>query len=73
MLGGMTTWASRISDLRSTGLTLGEIGALVGLAASSVSDIEQERTAEPRGEAALKLYELHRSKFSTPVTKRKTG
>jgi transcriptional regulator with XRE-family HTH domain len=72
MLGGMTNWASRISDLRSTGLTLAEIGALVGLAPSSVSDIEQERTSEPRGEAAIKLYELHRSKFSD-VTRRKTG
>jgi|GEM_PF-2229762 Helix-turn-helix. len=60
----MTTWASRISDLRAKGMTLAEIGALIGLAPSSVSDIEQGRTATPRGDAAVKLYELHRSVIS---------
>ncbi len=55
----MKTWSSRISDLRADGLTLGEIGELVGLSPSAVSDIEQERTDSPRGDAALKLDALH--------------
>ena len=53
-------------------MTLAEIGELVGLAASSVSDIEMGRTAEPRGDAALKLYELHKSKASD-LSNRKGG
>jgi transcriptional regulator with XRE-family HTH domain len=70
MLLPMTTWASRVSDLRSIGMTLAEIGSLVGLAPSTVSDIEQRRTAEPRGDAAVALYELHKSK-SSDFTSRK--
>ena len=71
-----TTWASRISDLRSTGMTLSEIGELIGLAASSVSDIEQGRTAAPSGDAAVKLHVLHGSTCSetavpSTVAKRK--
>lgn len=63
MLGPMaTTWASRISELRSTGMTLAEIGDLIGLAASSVSDIEQGRTSAPSGDAAIKLHSLHRER-----------
>lgn len=56
----MTTWAERIEQLRAIGMTLAEIGEQVGLATSSVSDIEQGRTASPRGDAAMKLHELHR-------------
>jgi transcriptional regulator with XRE-family HTH domain len=72
----MTTWASRITDLRVTGLTLAEIGERIGLAASSVSDIEQQRTSEPKGGAALKLVSLHESlcsKASPRATRRKAG
>jgi transcriptional regulator with XRE-family HTH domain len=47
-------------------MTLSEIGSKIGLAPSSVSDIEQGRTLAPTGEAALKLDSLHRSSVSTP-------
>lgn len=52
-------------------MTLSEIGQLVGLAPSSVSDIELKRTAEPRGDAALRLNELHKSRCGVDETKRK--
>ena len=58
----MTTWASRISDLLKKGMTLSEIGAEVGLTQSSLSDIKSGRSKEPRGDAAVKLHELHKSK-----------
>lgn len=56
-------WGSIITDLRGkSGMTLAEIGTAVGLSQSAVSDIEQGRTSEPRGEAALRLYSLHRER-----------
>lgn len=58
----MTTWASRIHDLRATGMTYAAIGEAIGMATSSVSDIANGHTKEPGGDAALKLHELHRSK-----------
>jgi transcriptional regulator with XRE-family HTH domain len=66
----MDTWASRIVDLRSTGLTLAEIGAECGLSPSGVSDIEQGRTSEPRGDAAVKLHEMHKKLCRASTRKR---
>ena len=60
----MTTWASRIKDLRASGLNLAEIGEAVGLAPTSVSDIEQGRSRSPRGEAALRIFHLHEERCS---------
>lgn len=40
-------------------MTLAEIGAEVGLSTSSVCDIANRRTESPRGDAAMKLHELH--------------
>jgi len=45
-------------------MTLAEIGSLCGLSPSAISDIEQGRSSAPRGDAALKLDELHRLKCS---------
>lgn len=56
----MTTWASRIGDLQGTGLTLADIAEQIGVAPSTVGDLKTERSASPRGEAALKLDALHR-------------
>lgn len=56
----MVTWSSRIRDLQQSGLTFAEIGALVGLATSSIGDIATGRSGSPRGEAAIRLHELHR-------------
>ncbi len=43
-------------------MALSEIGAKVGLATSSVSDIARGVTKEPGGDAALKLDALYREK-----------
>jgi transcriptional regulator with XRE-family HTH domain len=51
---------------------LAEIGEAIGLATSSVSDIEQGRTASPRGDAAMKLHELHLERCS-PKASRKSA
>jgi transcriptional regulator with XRE-family HTH domain len=55
----MSTWASRIRDLQALGMTQQEIGEHIGLATSTVSDIANERSKAPGGEAAIKLHELH--------------
>lgn len=66
----MKNWASMISDLRAWGMTLAEIGQAIGLAVSSVSDIEQERTRTPSGDAAVRLYELHKKRARRATTSR---
>lgn len=45
-------------------MTLAEIGAEVGLTQSSLSDIKCGRSKEPRGDAAVKLHELHKSRVA---------
>lgn len=61
MTASTDTWASRIRDLQSHGLTLSDIAAKVGLSASAIGDIATGRTRSPSGSAALKLDELHQS------------
>lgn len=58
----MLTWKDRIKGLQDTGMTLSEIANLIGLATSSVGDLATGRTESPRGAAALKLDQLHRSR-----------
>lgn len=62
----MTAWASRIKDLQASGLTLLQIGTLTGLAPSTVGDLATGRSASPRGEAAVKLHELHLDRCCRP-------
>lgn len=62
IVAAMNTWAKRIRDLQDAGMTLADIGEKVDLATSTVSDIANERTKEPGGDAALKLDRLHRRK-----------
>jgi transcriptional regulator with XRE-family HTH domain len=58
----MDTWASRIRDLQSVGkLKLSDIAEKIGVSTSSIGDIATGRTKSPRGDAALKLFELHKS------------
>jgi transcriptional regulator with XRE-family HTH domain len=57
----MDTWASRIRDLQSKGGTLSAIAEKVGLSTSTIGDIATERTESPRGDAAIKLFKLHKS------------
>lgn len=56
----MKTWADRIADLRSIGMTLAEIGDATGMAVSTVGDLATGRSKAPRGEFAVKLHALHR-------------
>jgi transcriptional regulator with XRE-family HTH domain len=62
----MSTWATLIRDLQSRGMTFAQIGAEIGLSIGAVSDIANRRTESPRGTAALKLHELHRSRCGSP-------
>lgn len=54
------SWQQRIKDLEHEGLSLTEIGDRIGLRVSSVSDLKRGESLEPRGFAAVKLYELHK-------------
>lgn len=52
-------WASAIRDLQGCGMKLRDIGAAVGAATSTISDIANGRTSAPGGDVALKLHRLH--------------
>lgn len=67
----LDTWASRIRDLQQAGLTLSDIGSRVGLSTSSIGDIATGRTESPRGDAAIKLFELHKQRHE--LTAREPG
>lgn len=55
-----TTWSDRVKDLRATGMTLAVIGQHIGMGIAGVCDIEQRRTKEPCGMAAVRLHALHK-------------
>ncbi len=63
----MSTWKDRIEDLRDKdvgpGMTLTEIGEAIGLSPGAVSDLAQGSSKSPRGDAAMKLVELHSQHF----------
>lgn len=63
----MSTWSTRIRDLMAAGMKQSEIGAEVGLATSTISDLANGRTKAPGGEAAIKLFELHRTRCANPA------
>ena len=63
----MQTWATRISDLTSRGMTYAEIGEQIGLAPSTIGDLASGRSKSPRGEAAIRLNDLHRERMTAPV------
>lgn len=69
----MTTWSMRIRDLQSSGLTFNEIGEAVGLATSSIGDIATGRSGSPRGEAAIRLHELHLMRCGSERKQMKSG
>jgi len=56
----MSEWSSKIRELESTGMTLVDIGRAIGLSTSSVSDIKRGASKEPRGMAAVRLFDLHK-------------
>lgn len=63
----MSTWSNRIRDLMAAGMKQSEIGAEVGLATSTISDLANGRSKAPGGEAAIKLHELHQKRCANGV------
>lgn len=59
------TWSERIKALRAQGMTFAEIGKIVGLSPSGVSDIEHGRSKAPGGDAALLLDALYRDRVAS--------
>ncbi|WLE28046.1 helix-turn-helix domain-containing protein [Xylella fastidiosa subsp. multiplex] len=64
----MNIWQTKISKLEAYGFTLSGIARAIGIEPQSVSDIKHGRTKEPRGMAAVKLYQLRPDIFGTPPT-----
>jgi hypothetical protein len=56
----MKTWAQRIEDLEAANWSLTAIANAIELSPQSLSDIKQGRSKEPRGMAAVRLWELHK-------------
>jgi len=56
----MKTWAQRIEDLEAADWSLTAIANAILLSPQSLSDIKQGRSKEPRGMAAVRLWELHK-------------
>lgn len=56
----VTTWSERVTALRQSGMTLAGIARHIGISPQGACDIEQGRTREPMGMAAVRLYMLHR-------------
>ena len=51
-------WSELIKELELAGWSLTDIGREVGLSTSSISDLKNARSTEPRGMAAVRLHEL---------------
>jgi hypothetical protein len=51
----------------ATGMLQSEIGEACGLATSTISDLANKRSAEPRGDAAVALHELHKQRCNPPA------
>ena len=57
-------WQKLIIDIEGTGLSLTEIGKTVGAPVSTLSDLKQRRSREPKGSLALALSMLHKRRLS---------
>lgn len=55
----MTNWASRIQELRDSGLSLTEIAKRADMPLSTVGDLSTGRSKSPRWDAAVRLDRLH--------------
>jgi transcriptional regulator with XRE-family HTH domain len=54
----MTDWAHRIQRLEAAGWSLTDLAQHLGVAVSTLSDIKNGRTLEPKGMSAVRLYQL---------------
>ena len=57
-------WSKLIIDIEGTGLSLTEIGKTVDAPVSTLSDLKQRRSREPKGSLALALSTLHKRRLS---------
>lgn len=55
-------WSAIVRDLQARGMTLAKIGEIVGLSQSAIGDLATGYHKAPRGEAAIKLDRLYRSR-----------
>ena len=57
-------WSKLIIDIEGSGLSLTEIGKAVEAPVSTLSDLKQRRSKEPKGSLALALSMLHKRRLS---------
>lgn len=60
----MINWQTLISDLEALGWTRSMLAAHCGLAYSTLCDIANGRSDEPRGNAAVRLSDLARARIA---------
>lgn len=64
----MINWKSVIADLESWGWTRHGLAEHCGLRYSTLCDLANGRSNEPRGNAAVRLNDLHRAKQQPAAT-----
>lgn len=62
-------WAGVILALEARSWSLVQIADEIGLSPTATSEIKHLRTSRPGGMAAVRLYELHRTKAMPPKKK----
>lgn len=62
-------WSKLIIEIEEAGLSLTEISRESGAPISTISDIKQARTCEPRGTLAISLMNLHARLHTAPFLK----
>lgn len=53
-------WSIKIKELEAAGFSLTKLSEETGLAVSSISDIKQGYTKEPKGMAAVIIHDIHK-------------
>lgn len=61
-------WTQRVKELREDGMTYAQIAAAIHLAPSTVGDLAKGKYRQPRADAAIRLAELHASRFPAKPT-----
>jgi len=62
-------WAKLIIEIQASGLSLAQIGKETGAPISTLSDLKQRRSKEPRGALAISLAALRERLRTTPELK----
>lgn len=56
-------WQQLLADLESAGVKRADIGRACGLTRSSLCDLANKQGSQPKGAAAVALYEFHKRKM----------